>query len=493
MRKLTVVLVLAALLPAARAAAAPTLVAYPLPAAGGDPNDLTTGPDGKLWIARFGAVDQVVVGPGGSVTLVTEFPLSPSNASAQGITTGADGRLWFGRFNDTAQMGRIGIGGTFANIPLDFSAQVGDATTGPDGNVWATALFGSPARVIRFTSAGMQTNFNSPANTRPVHITSGPDGALWLTETVTGGPPNRVARLTTSGVLTEFFLASGRFALDVATGPDGNVWTIESGTGGPTSAVRMTPSGTGRTEFQLVPSIQFSAALLGSAPDGNLWAVLKEAGQLARITPAGAVDLYPVPSGLRPGGITVGPDGNVWFVAGNPPTLVRVGPEQPASGGSSTGTPSAETAPPSTLPGPADLDAPQVSGLRVDPRAFAVARGATAVVAKKAARGTTLRFTLSETASTVLSIERAAPGRRLRGTCRKPTRQSRKGRKCTRYLKVGTLTRPGQTGPNAVLFTGRIGRRALRPGGYRVVATARDAAGNVTGTPPEARFTVLRG
>jgi hypothetical protein len=42
-----------------------------------------------------------------------------------------------------------------------------------------------------------------------------------------------------------------------------------------------------------------------------------------------------------------------------------------------------------------------------------------------------------------------------------------------------------------VKFTGRIGRRALRPGAYRATVTAKDAAGNAS-KGSSARFTVVR-
>jgi hypothetical protein len=44
---------------------------------------------------------------------------------------------------------------------------------------------------------------------------------------------------------------------------------------------------------------------------------------------------------------------------------------------------------------------------------------------------------------------------------------------------------------NRIRFTGRVGRRAVRPGRYRVMATAIDAAGNRS-VPGLVRFQILR-
>jgi hypothetical protein len=58
-------------------------------------------------------------------------------------------------------------------------------------------------------------------------------------------------------------------------------------------------------------------------------------------------------------------------------------------------------------------------------------------------------------------------------------------------VRAGTLHRQAIAGANAVPFTGRIGRRALRPAAYRLVVTVTDAAGNIS-VPASASFRVVR-
>jgi hypothetical protein len=60
----------------------------------------------------------------------------------------------------------------------------------------------------------------------------------------------------------------------------------------------------------------------------------------------------------------------------------------------------------------------------------------------------------------------------------KPTRKLRKAKKCTRFQAAGKLTRSGVAGKNKLAFSGRLGRKALKPGTYRATLTAVDAAGN---------------
>jgi len=51
------------------------------------------------------------------------------------------------------------------------------------------------------------------------------------------------------------------------------------------------------------------------------------------------------------------------------------------------------------------------------------------------------------------------------------------------------LTRSARAGTNTVRFSGRIRRRALRPGHYQAVFTATDSAG--TSPPKTLRFTIV--
>jgi hypothetical protein len=131
-------------------------------------------------------------------------------------------------------------------------------------------------------------------------------------------------------------------------------------------------------------------------------------------------------------------------------------------------------------PLPLDTVAPVFSGVSVTNKVFKVGPAGTAVSARKRRTkvGTTFRFTLSETATVKIAIQRAAQGRRKGKRCVKPTRKLHRAKKCTRFTAAGTLTRSGQAGANTVPFSGRIGRKKLGPGTYRARLIATDAAGN---------------
>jgi hypothetical protein len=134
-----------------------------------------------------------------------------------------------------------------------------------------------------------------------------------------------------------------------------------------------------------------------------------------------------------------------------------------------------------------------ISSARATPRKFAVNRKGpveTPVAASSAARGTTFRFELTDFATVTFSIEKQFKGQLKNGVCKK-SKKPKKG-KCTGYSKVGAFTAPAGAGANSRPFSGRIGKKALAPGSYRAVLTAKDGAGSVS-EPATLSFKVVKG
>jgi len=128
-----------------------------------------------------------------------------------------------------------------------------------------------------------------------------------------------------------------------------------------------------------------------------------------------------------------------------------------------------------------DRTAPVLSAFSATPRTFAVNRRGTPEVAVKAAkRGTRLSWRLSEPARIVFELARKSSGRKVGRRCVKPTRANTRRKRCTRYVLAGRFAVSAAAGAGRRAFSGRIGKRALAPGTYRVTAVARDAAGNVS-------------
>lgn len=141
--------------------------------------------------------------------------------------------------------------------------------------------------------------------------------------------------------------------------------------------------------------------------------------------------------------------------------------------------------PPGGGGGPApDTVAPVFLSARLTNTTFAVDPKGSAekpVTARaRAKKGTTFRYTLSEAARVLFKIQRKAPGRRVGRKCRPPSRSNRRNKKCTRLVTVATFAKDSAAGANTKKFSGKIGKKTLKPGRYQASLTARDAAGNVS-------------
>ena len=114
---------------------------------------------------------------------------------------------------------------------------------------------------------------------------------------------------------------------------------------------------------------------------------------------------------------------------------------------------------------PPDNTKPRLTGLSLAKKAFK--------------RSTRLTYRLSERATLTVRVERRTNGRWIGGKCRKQTAANRSRKACKRFVKLpGRIQKTADAGVDQVKIPARIGGRKLQPGRYRLVARARDAAGN---------------
>lgn len=304
-----------------------------------------------------------------------------------------------------------------------------------------------------------------------------------------------VYRYTDSGALDAGFSKLGRRVVDYGVGTPDRAATLavqSNGTiivglriDGPTSnppdqVVALTPGGVADTGFGNAGSFSMDAGLNSVALAGDDKIVVGGYGEFegdsafwierrnADGTPdTGFASGAPVHTRVLPGEacyadhVAVAPDGKIYAggetynnaIGADMLALVRyqVDPDpQPVAGG--TG-PAGGTPPPPL--GPLAL-----SGLKLTNRTFAVARKSTPAVGQAQAagsrrRGTSFVFRLNRAGTVTIRIKRL----RHRG-------------------RVVKLTRSSMAGGNRVRFSGRVGRRTLRPGRYRATLTAVDRAGS---------------
>jgi virginiamycin B lyase len=270
------------------------------------PVDITTGPDGALW-APDGSLGRLWrVTTKGNVSSI-ELGGGPA-----GVTTGRDGNLWVADRDD--KIHRVTTRGQITThlLPKAGSFPV-SIVSGPDGALWFTESRGD--RIGRITTSGVLTEYDIPtAHAFAADITVGPDGALWFTES--GG--NKVGRITTSGELTEFPLETpDSLPGDIVT-HDGALYFTE----GNTNVIsRMNTAGKVTRRYPL-PTANATPLGLAATRDG-LYVGEHSASAIVSLNPWGWYDRE-LRTKSAPDAITIGPDGNLWYASGNESKIGRL-------------------------------------------------------------------------------------------------------------------------------------------------------------------------
>ena len=233
----------------------------------------------------------------------------------------------------TINLGEVGFGGTFTAVDGGTCANVATFTTpaagatssttltaGTNNSVTCTITFGDGSVIFAVTVttgytsstltvptiAGIFDEYTVPtANAQPYGITTGPDGALWFSESA----GNKIARVTTGEAFSEFPITAGAGPGYIVIGPDGAFWFTEL-TGNKIG--RMTLAGA-LTEFTIPTTLSIPVGIT-AGPDGALWFTENNTNKIGRLTTAGAFTEYAIPtSSTTPLGFTIGPDGAFWF------------------------------------------------------------------------------------------------------------------------------------------------------------------------------------
>jgi uncharacterized delta-60 repeat protein len=513
------------------------------------PTDVLVGPDGKIVVTDSASFTVLRLNPdgspdrgfGGDGVVAADFgggaiEVAAVQPDGKIVVAGhtASNEIAVARFTDSgsldATFGPGGPDGDGQRVYGDLQPySVGAILMQPDGRL---VIAGSTARGItasRLTASGAPdgTAFEYGGYLNSDAVTAAalaPDGKIVVAaDSATPGSANYhivLARFNPNGSLDKSLAGTGRtelgpanrsdFARAMLVQPDGKiVLADESGTAQKQMLVRRlnlngAPDTTFGKDGTAAPDFagQTYAASVALQSDGKILAAGTTYPGLefavARLDASGKLDpgfgldgkvTIPFDGPAQALAAALQPDGR-FVIAGIAAVengtrlrtvLARVLGDQPPGGGGPGGGDSGA--------GPGvDRDAPVIGPVTLAPATFAVARRGTATAA---ARGTTIRYTLSEAAKVTLRFQRVAAGRRVGGACRPITARSHKGRPCRRYVAAGTLRRVGRRGPNRVAFSGKIGRRSLRPGAYRLVVSGVDAAGNRATARPRG-FRIVR-
>jgi len=197
-----------------------SIVEFLVPGAGSRPTSIVVGPDGNVWFTEFASNELGRVTPAG---VITEFG---TGTGPHGIAVGPDDAFWV-TTRPTPSLYRHAITGAQTTLIVppvlpDTTSRFGAIARGPDDALWY--VDDGIDHVRRLTTSFAFSHFPAPGGSMLAGITTGPDGAAWLTQ-ARGG---KILRMTTSGTVTEYTPpTTGGLPAEITTGPDGAMWFTE--------------------------------------------------------------------------------------------------------------------------------------------------------------------------------------------------------------------------------------------------------------------------
>jgi streptogramin lyase len=487
------------------------------------PEYIAQGPDGAMWFTEFnGSVGRITTG--GAVTHVSSG-LSPGSQLI-GIAPDSNGLMWATGSTSNKLVQIYPAGNSIVEYPTGVaSGRPWQLASGPDGNIW----FGDTDNpsVGRFEfETGSTSRYGAGFSDHPEGIAAGPDGNMWFVEqhNYVGRIATEVAAPASGNLLRnpdfEFHYAP---TLTNATAPlvgwvtTPNMTPVHyGGTNLPTAPTagnsRLVWGGPQNPESRAIQQVDVSAQAAGIDGGRATVALAGMLGGFANQNDRMAVTAtYLSADEAVLGTLQIGPVTNL-DRNGTTGLLLRS-----ASGAVPPGTRAIRVVALATRaegadndsymddlsltmavkPVPPDTTPPVLDKLKAKPSKFAVGTKQTLVSSKtkkpkKPAVGTKLSYRLGEAATTTLTFDRIDVGRRKGTSCVKPTKSNAKAKHCNLYVRAGTLTRTDAAGLASHPFTGRIGKKALRIARYRLTATAKDAAGNVTVKPATFVLTIVK-
>lgn len=177
-------------------------------------------------------------------------------------------------------------------------------TSGPDGDLWVASM----GYIVRMTTAGKIAGAVATPHAADVAdaIVAGRDGNIWFAESANGVA--RIGRITSAGKLTEYVLPPDSNPTALAAGSNGIAFV-----GHPTATLGFISYKGNVSAIHFKTDIDIKSIEYDSS--GSLW--YAGCDGVGRLTRSQAVRDYLVEGGCSgQAGVSVGSDGLVWFSAG---------------------------------------------------------------------------------------------------------------------------------------------------------------------------------
>ncbi|HEX8207120.1 MAG TPA: beta-propeller fold lactonase family protein, partial [Solirubrobacteraceae bacterium] len=491
-------------------------------ATGGGPYGIAMTPDSRFVYTSNTSDDDVsgfAISSDGSLEELPGSPF-PADTNPTGLAMSADGtRLYVATLNATVVAYAVGDDGALDELsgsPYPTGEDPYATVLAPDGDHLYVAARGSDNAVNVFAveADGSLTDLASPAATEdnPFGLTITPDGEHVYTGNA-GGNSISAFEVEADGTLTELAASPYERAVDInhlttdaagrylyaGNASNDEVTAFSIAGDGELTELADSPFDGAPGDFQAIalspeqgPAPAFAATGSGQTVDFDAsqsrtddpftlrWDFgdgTTSEGGLETNHRYGAPGTYAVTLTLAESG---GPCEVAFLTAGQTPFCNGL----PTASVTQDVVVAADPSPPIVTPAPGggplppDVTKPIIASLGFSRARFRAApRGATIAAARV---GTRVRLTVSEAATGAFRVQRRTIGRRAGGRCVARRRSNTRRRRCVRWVRKGSFSVPLRQGANAFTYRARHSARRLRPGRYRMIAVARDAAGNVS-------------
>lgn len=240
---------------------------------------------------------------------------TPSGHMARTIVPAPDGSLWLVEDetvapNSPMSIAHVSASGSATEIPVNLPAAQGveSAVLGPDGALWCATnpMYGFPnSAIVRIDSSGNATTYTNAGLNFPTHIVLGPDNRLWFAQRSGIGAVDTSGNFSFYAYPTTPNGATAR-SDSIVAGPDGNLWSPDGTQGG---LMRITPAGA--ITYFLLPSVPTGIAVQGSS------LYVPSQYTVYQVGTSGSVQQTYTISDLAFGsGITPASNGSLWSPAG---------------------------------------------------------------------------------------------------------------------------------------------------------------------------------
>ena len=262
---------------------------------------------------------------GTSVAAQASFGQAPiAFPQPQALTTGLDGSIWVGSNNGIAPDGEPGLvtqivkqnGVWTAQPAIPALPNIYDLAATPDGSIWMSN-YGYNGIFQLVNTNGVWDYKPGFFVVSPTYFTVGLDGSLWVSSFIAQSVLQFVNIGETSWELKEDLLV-GKFPVGLTTGLDGSIWVAHDKQIDPISKVN--------DVWTSLPGFKFPLTTFGvtTGADGSIW-VTNDNMVTQMVNKNGAWDFGPdITVGPSPRAVVTGLDGSIWVMDSSNNTVQQI-------------------------------------------------------------------------------------------------------------------------------------------------------------------------